>query len=170
MAASTRHGSTEYEMLNPVESQTHKSTSDATRPPHRIKKERSLFSNAFAVMITVLFVGVGFGLIHHFFYKYWNLRAVASDSQQRWIIRGGTAFAFGLKTSLAFGTGVAYIQYFWLCMNSRPYNVAEINSMFTILSQAMEFKNLKLWARLPVLAMLAIVTWCVLNVYFHECH
>ncbi|KAL2350505.1 hypothetical protein BJ546DRAFT_404129 [Cryomyces antarcticus] len=47
-----------------------------------------------ALMIASLLAGVAFALTHHFFYRYWHGTRVISDSQQRWITRGGTAFAF----------------------------------------------------------------------------
>jgi hypothetical protein len=150
VATRSPNDSVKYEMLNAK--QIH-----AKQPQWTVRSGTKLHAKAW--MAVSLLAGVAFGLIHHFFYWYWNGKAVASDSQQRWIIRGGTAFAFGLKTSLAFGTSVAYVQYFWLSMASGPYKVAKINSMFTILTNAFEFRDLKLWIRLPVLAIPAIVTW-----------
>ncbi|OQV06566.1 hypothetical protein CLAIMM_11115 [Cladophialophora immunda] len=112
-----------------------------------------------ASMACSIIVGLVFALVHHFFYTYWNGKVVSSDSQQRWIIRGGTAFAFGLKTALALGTGIAYVQYFWLTLCSKEFQVGKINSMFKVLGNAFELCDLKLWLRLPVLASLAVVTW-----------
>ena len=112
-------------------------------------------------MAASIIIGVLFALIHHCFYTYWNGKVVASDEQQRWIIRGGTAFAFGLKTALALGTSIAYVQYFWLTVASNEFKVGKINSMFKVLGNALEFYDLKLWSRLPVLFILAAVTWYV---------
>ncbi len=110
-------------------------------------------------MAASIVVGLLFGLIHHFFYTYWNGKVVDSDSQQRWIIRGGTAFAFGFKTALALGTSIAYVQYLWLTVHNMDMQVGKINSLFKVLGNALVLFDLGLWLRLPVLALLAIVTW-----------
>src|SRR5271155_2092688 len=107
---------TEYEMLNPTHSSNDAAPVDVKHYPQRGQQPTRPYWRADTIMAISLLVGIAFGLIHHFFYWYWDGRAVASDSQQRWIIRGGTAFAFAVKTSLAFGTSVAYIQYFWLSL------------------------------------------------------
>lgn len=162
MATQHSCGTVEYAMLNPTQSHTKSSIRNAEESAKSGQRGRLLQCKASITMIVSLVAGATFSLIHHFFYWYWDGKAVASDSQQRWITGGGTAFAFGLKTSLAIGTSAAYVQYSWLSMSARPHKVAKINSIFTVLSDATEFIDLRFWVRLPLLAILAIVTWYVL--------
>ena len=114
----------------------------------------------FVLAISII-IAVIFALINHFFYRYWNGRVVAGDSQQQWIIRGGTMFAFGFKTSLAMGSATSYIQYLWMSLRSRPYRAGEIDDLFAVLTNAFKFTDFKLWSKLPLLWLLAIVTWYV---------
>ncbi|OAP61920.1 hypothetical protein AYL99_04123 [Fonsecaea erecta] len=145
----TRTQDVEYEVLHP--GQHGRKDGTTPRAPRTWKVALSMACSIIA--------GLVFALVHHFFYTYWNGKVVSSDAQQRWIIRGGTAFAFGLKTTLALGTSIAYVQYFWLTVCSKEFEVGKINSIFKVLGNAFELCDLKLWFRLPVLASLAIVTW-----------
>ena len=114
-----------------------------------------------AVMSLSFIAGIICALVHHFFYHYWNNKVVGSDSQQKWIIRGGTIFAFGFKASLATGSGVAYIQCLWMSLRARPYEVGKVDSLFAVLTDVIEFADLKLWFGVPLLALPAILTWSV---------
>jgi hypothetical protein len=51
-------------------------------------------------MFAALLLGITFAVGHHLFYYFWNDKPVDSDSQQQWVIRGGTAFAFCVKMFL----------------------------------------------------------------------
>jgi hypothetical protein len=127
--------------------------------PGRSHQLRQIHWKNPALLGISLLAGIILALIHHFFYRYWNGKAVQSDVQQRWIIRAGTAFAFCFRASLAVGTSVAFVQYLWLSLQSRPHKIRHVDSMFAILSSAAQFLNFKLWARLPVLLFIALVTW-----------
>ena len=112
-----------------------------------------------SLMALGLVVGILFAFIHHLFYHYWNGREVQSDSQQQWVIRGGTAFAFGVKTAFALATGAAYVQLFWLRLRNRPSKIGKIDSMFEVLGNAWAFCDLTTWFGNPLLAIIAIITW-----------
>ena len=110
-------------------------------------------------MVISLLAGVAFALIHHFFYLYWDQKKVASDNQQRWIVRGGTGFAFGFKLALTIGSSAAYVQYLWLSLQKRPYQVGNLDSLFSALSSILPFADLRLWTRVPLLLTIALTTW-----------
>jgi hypothetical protein len=111
------------------------------------------------VMGISLLAGLVLALAHHFFYEHWHGRVVQSDTEQKWVIRAGTAFAFCFKASLAVGAGIAFVQHMWLCLQSMPHKIRHVDSMFTILSSAPQFLNFALWARRPVLLIMALITW-----------
>ena len=111
------------------------------------------------VMFVALFAGLAFALVHHFFYLYWDQKAVASDDQQRWIVRGGTGFAFGFKAALTIGSGAAYVQYLWMSIRKRPYQVGDLDSLFSALRTVSSFADVRLWARVPLLLTMALTTW-----------
>ncbi|KAI9853104.1 MAG: hypothetical protein M1838_001605 [Thelocarpon superellum] len=110
-------------------------------------------------MAASLLMGILFAIIHHLYYSYWDSREVASDNQQKWVIRGGTVFAFCFKTALAMGAAVAYTQYLWLSLRAKSHNADRINTMFTVLTNALHFRHLATWTEVPVLAGMAIITW-----------
>jgi hypothetical protein len=109
-----------------------------------------------------LLAGAVFALTHHLFYRYWDGRKSSSGTQQEWIVRGGTFFAFAFKVSLAAGGGVAYVQFLWMSLSKRPYQVRDVDSMFSVLSSPLAFRYLKLWAKLPLLTLVAALVWSVL--------
>ncbi len=111
------------------------------------------------LMVSGLILGILFALIHHLFYFYWNKKAVRSISHQQWVTRGGTAFAFAVKTAFAVTTGTAYVQVLWLRLRSRGSRIGRIDSMFSILGNAWQFHDFSLWLGAPALAVPAIITW-----------
>jgi hypothetical protein len=114
------------------------------------------------LMAGALLTGLIFALIHHFFYDYWNGKVVLDETQQQWITRGGTFFAFAFKVALAAGGGVAYVQFLWLSLRQRAYRVRDVDSMFTVLSNPLAFRLVKLWVKLPFLAVVAALVWLVI--------
>jgi hypothetical protein len=111
------------------------------------------------IMGISLLSGLVLALAHHFFYEHWHGRVVQSDTEQKWVIRAGTAFAFCFKASLTIGAGTAFVQHMWLCLQSMPHKIRQVDSMFAILSSAPQFLNFALWARRPVLLIMALITW-----------
>ena len=114
-----------------------------------------------AIMVAGLLAGIAFALGHHFFYRRFEGQAVKSESQQRWITRGGTAFAFLVKMSLAIATSTEYIQQVWKRLGERAVRVEGVDAMFVGLRDLSAFVNLKLWLGNPMLLALALITWYV---------
>lgn len=85
--------------------------------------ERGIHWKAPTIMLFAFLLGAAFASGHHFFYKHYNGAEVGSDTQQRWILRGGTAFAFAIKTSLAISVGVAFVQQLWLTLQRDSYRL-----------------------------------------------
>jgi hypothetical protein len=100
-------------------------------------------------------------LSHHLAYLRLDGTEVLSSIQQQWVIRGGTILAFITKMLLAVAASIAYTQWLFLCLMTKSYTLGRLDSMFAILSNALEFFDLRLWLTHPILAMLAIVTWWV---------
>ena len=111
------------------------------------------------LMASGLIIGILSALLHHFFYSYWDRKNVHDGSQQQWVVRGGTAFAFAVNTAFAVATGTAYVQVLWLRLRTKPTSIERIDSMFGILSHAWNFHHVKFWLGAPVLAIPAIITW-----------
>jgi hypothetical protein len=112
-------------------------------------------------MIAGLLAGIAFAIGHHFFYRRFEGQAVKSESQQRWITRGGTAFAFLVKMSLAIATSTAYIQQAWKKLGERAMRVERVDAMFIGLRDLSAFVDLRLWLGNPALLALALITWYV---------
>jgi hypothetical protein len=154
-------GNYESKMLPDVAAgvESRNSSSSQKNSQSQIPRQRKLDKQVPLVMGLSVVFAIIFALIHHFFYRYWNKRVVGSNSEQQWIIRGGTVFAFGFKTALVTGSGAAYVQYLWMTMRDRPFRVKEIDSMFSVLTDALKFRHLTFWFRVPLLAIVAIITW-----------
>ncbi|KIW89847.1 uncharacterized protein Z519_09276 [Cladophialophora bantiana CBS 173.52] len=96
---------------------------------------------------------------HHAFYQSLSRQPADNALLQLWAIRAGTALAFLSKLCLAIGTGVAYDQWMWVNLHSKPHEMGSLDSMFAILGNAFEFLAVRIWWRRPVLAFLAAMTW-----------
>jgi hypothetical protein len=111
------------------------------------------------VMFGSLLLGIGFALGHHFYFAAWNNKLVQSSDEQQWVARVGTGFAFLVKMFLAIATGTAYVQQLWLDLKSRPVTVESADSMFSVLANANELWDLRIWVYRPLLLLLAVITW-----------
>jgi len=107
-------------------------------------------SSAFASLIAVT---------HHELYSYWNNRPVANSTQQQWIARGGTAFAFLFKAACLISVSTAYVQLFWKTIRRKSYPTVQLNALYGVLRNPINFQELSLWSRHPLLAMVAIASW-----------
>lgn len=123
------------------------------------KRIKGLYRRNPTLMTCSLIRAVILALLHHFFYNYWKGKKVLSDTQQQWIIRGGTFFAFAFKLSLALGDGIAYVQLLWKSLRKHSFEVQDVDSMFSVLSNPLTLRFLKLWSRVPLLAAIAISVW-----------
>jgi hypothetical protein len=120
---------------------------------------RHIHFRAPTVMGTSFVLGVILVALHHALYQ--SFSGVQADSAllQLWVIRAGTALAFLSKLSLAISTGVAYDQWMWVDLHTKPEEMRSLDAMFAILGNAFEFLALRVWMRRPVLTFLAAVTW-----------
>jgi Kelch motif len=112
-----------------------------------------------AIMVGSLMAGVCFAIGHHLLYQQFDHQPVASFTQQNWIIRVGTAFAFLVKMSLAIATSAAYVQQFWATLSRKSVRISRVDALFTALKDITVFADVGLWLGNPVLTILAIVTW-----------
>ncbi|EXJ87133.1 hypothetical protein A1O3_04091 [Capronia epimyces CBS 606.96] len=103
--------------------------------------------------------GVVLMALHHVLYQTIDGEPATAAAVQSWVIRAGTALAFISKLCLAIGTGVAYDQWMWVDLHSKPHEIGCLDSMFAILQNAFEFLKLRVWFNRPALVFLAAVTW-----------
>lgn len=114
------------------------------------------------MIITVgLLLGIGLALAHHFLNAYLDRRPVDSVTllSQTWASRISTALAFMVKLSLATSVGAAYMQHQWLRFHEHDFNVEEVDSLTSILGNALNFFSSTVWLQHPILALVALVSW-----------
>lgn len=111
------------------------------------------------VMGAGFLLGVALMAVHHALYQTLSGEPANNALLQLWAIRAGTAIAFLSKLFLAIGTGIAYDQWMWVDLHSKPHEVRSLDAMFSILGNAFEFFALRVWLTRPVLTFLAAVTW-----------
>jgi hypothetical protein len=92
-------------------------------------------------------------------YSHYDGRIATDVATQRYIINAGTGLAFLVKMFLAIATGTAYVQQFWLNVKHKPNSFDAIDTLYSVLGNAILFWNLNLWFRNLMLAGLALVTW-----------
>jgi hypothetical protein len=113
------------------------------------------------VMASSLFLGGVSAVGHHVLYAHYDGQIANDLTKQRYIINAGTGLAFLVKMFLAIATGTAYVQQFWLSVKHEPKSFAAIDTLYSVLGNAILFWNLKLWFRNLTLAGLAVITWYV---------
>lgn len=112
------------------------------------------------ILISISFLlGLLLAIGHHVFYNHWNHQPVKSSSQQQWIIRGGTAFAFGVKTFLVLATSVSYTQVLFWHLRGKATKIEHIDSMFGVLANPWNFRFTLAWLKRPSLLFPAMVAW-----------
>lgn len=117
-----------------------------------------------ATIILALFVGLGFALAHHFMGSYLDNKPVSSISvSQAWISRFGTAMAFAVKIAFATSVAAAYTQHQWLRLQQQSFRTEEVDALTSVLSNALSFMSSTVWARHPMLAVVALVSWSVIQ-------
>jgi hypothetical protein len=106
-----------------------------------------------------LVLGTIVSLIHHFYYRYLDGRIVENSNQQAWFLRIGTGLAFITKALLTASAAIAYTQLLWRTLRSRPVTLSGIDSLFDVVHSAFSFTDLELWAKGPLLAVVALTIW-----------
>lgn len=140
------------------------------KPPTDARRARTMSENrisrvhwhAPATMISCFLLGLAFAIGHDRFYHHYDHRPVESSLEQTVIVTVGTAFAFMSKMIFAISTATVFSQQVWLSLRCRAESIHDIDELFDILGNALHFGKITLWARHWKLAIVALVTWCVM--------
>jgi len=107
-----------------------------------------------------LISGVVWAVSHHFFYaSYDKHRVDGAGLSQAWVVRIGTGMAFLVKTLLVVSATIAFTQHQWLTSRSKSFKIRQIDTISSILSNPLGFFQTRSWLHLPILSLLAVVTW-----------
>jgi hypothetical protein len=133
----------------------HAPLSQQTPHNHRFSGWKS-----YATMLGFLGTGIATAAVQHFYYSYLDGREVDQVSMsQSWAIRIGTAFAFLFKTCLVASVGVAYCQGFWYSVRRNSVRLYELDAIFSILNNPLNFIHKNIYLRRKVLVVLALICW-----------
>ncbi|KAF2019622.1 hypothetical protein BU24DRAFT_448077 [Aaosphaeria arxii CBS 175.79] len=113
-----------------------------------------------ATILIPLLAGLGIALGHHFMGTELDGRPVFSAAlSQAWISRFGIALAILVKLTLATSVGASYTQRQWQRFREHSFRMSEIDAMTSVLANAFSFLSSTVWARHPMLAVMAMVSW-----------
>ena len=160
-----RHASLDYLTSDMEPKRTSESTNTTRTSATSTTNRRSdrnpwILDGTLTFMLLSFLLGILSAIGHHIFNSHWNGQDIATASwSQTWTNRAGTAFAFLTKMFFVFSASVAFVQQFWKTARSRPIKVKGLDAMFDVLNDALQFFDLALWGRLPVLLSLSIITW-----------
>ncbi len=127
--------------------------------PKPVRRRERIHWKAPSLIVFAFIVGITAAIGHHVFYSSMNGRIVESELQQQVVTTTGTALAFLVKVLLAVSSGTAFTQCLWFSMRSQAANIQQLDSMFGVLSNPLEFLNLRFWLGHPVLTITAATTW-----------
>ena len=114
------------------------------------------------VMLSSLLLGIVFIIGHHLFYQSLHHTPTGDAIFEQQVNTGiGTAFAFIVRMFLVIAIGTAYWQLFWHQIRARPTSVAQLDTMSSIISSALEFFSIRTLFRFPVMALMAAFIWYV---------
>lgn len=124
---------------------------------------RDRFSFSLLYMLATLIAGVSIAVGHHLFYSRLNGQPVDTQLSQTWVNRIGTALAFVVKLFFVAAVGIAYTQYQWRTISRKPWKIRQIDSLTGVVNNAWFFYDISLWTRVPVLTVIAAVSWYVVS-------
>jgi hypothetical protein len=121
-------------------------------------------------MVASLLLGCLFATGHHLFYQSLVGKPATADSyeivgskisSQQANTAVGTAFAFLVKSCLAFAVSLAYLQAAWSAAKAerRPITVANMDVLLSALSNALALTNVFAWWKWPLLLLIALIAW-----------
>jgi hypothetical protein len=112
-----------------------------------------------AVMLSALLAGLIFSIVHDRYYHHYNRQPVENNFQQKVIVGVGTACAFLVKMFYTISTTTAFAQQLWLSLQYKAESIGDIDALFDILTNALNFRKFTLWARHWVLVLVALLVW-----------
>lgn len=114
------------------------------------------------IILLALVAGLLFALAHHVMGKRLNGKPVDDISvPQAWISRISTALAFAVKVMLAISVGTAYVQHQWLKFHRQSFMTEDVDSLTSVLGNALSFTGSVVWLRHPLLTVMALISWSV---------
>ena len=118
-----------------------------------------------AVMVCSLFSGILISFVHDIFNRLMNGHGAGGATEQQWVRRVETAFAFASRLFLCISTMVAYTQYLWFYLQRNTSRMASLDAMFSATNNSFRFIHVRLWRNRPILALIALVTWFMIPPY-----
>lgn len=123
-------------------------------------------ASATGALVAGLLLTVG----HHLFYQSLHETPVCENaffyrqvSQQQINIAIGTAFAFLAKACMVLAVSIAFVQIFWYATSQRTGDdfptLERIDAVYSVLDNAIEMFNVKLWYNYPLLMLIAALAW-----------
>lgn len=109
-------------------------------------------------MILAWIAAIALAVGHHLFYaRFYRKRVDETKTSQEWIIRIGTGLAFVVQTLFVVSATIACSQLQWLTIRSKPFNVPQIDTIFSVPANCLAFLQSRLWLRYPTLSLVALV-------------
>lgn len=111
------------------------------------------------LMALSLGLGITAALVHHFLYDSLDGKRTKGSNEQQWYVRIGTGLAFITKTLFTAAMTMAYAQILWFTLKSRSTTLKGLDSMFGVVHDVFLLRDAELWAKRPVLGLVALVIW-----------
>lgn len=131
----------------------------------RLHSENTIHWKAPAIMVLSLGIGILLSFIHNAFNMAMDGHSAGGATEQQWVRRAETAFAFASRLFLGIATTVAYTQYLWFYLQRHNSRLSSLDAMFSATNNSFRVIHVRLWRRRPVLALIAFVTWFVIRFY-----
>lgn len=106
-------------------------------------------------------LGILLIVAHDQVYAHYNGKPVSSQTQQQWVGRIGTGFAFLIKKLFSTAVGAACVQMLWWILRNKSTSIKTIDSTFSIVHNPFALKNFRLFTEAPVIVFMAAIAWYV---------
>lgn len=137
---------------------------EPTRSHSRIRGKGTLMNvaswRASATILSSLLLGLGIALAHHLMNSHLDQRPTHTVGlSQAWVSRFNTALAFLVKLAFTICVGATFVQRQWYSFHRHSFKVNEVDSITSVLGNALSFFDATVWIRNPLLAFAAAVAW-----------
>ncbi|KAK1623715.1 hypothetical protein BDP81DRAFT_454168 [Colletotrichum phormii] len=124
---------------------------------HNVGSPRDLWNSSWNMHL-FLFVGIGFAIGHHVFYRSLKGRLV-QDDEQITSMRYGTALAFAAKANLVMAVLSAFREQVWLVVGSKFLKVTTLDDMFDAPETPLSLLNWEFISKAKIAAALTLYCW-----------
>ncbi|KUJ07565.1 uncharacterized protein LY89DRAFT_742794 [Mollisia scopiformis] len=110
-------------------------------------------------IVSMLLLGLGLSLGHHFYYSWMNNQVTGDASRQAWPTRIGTGLAFLVTSFLKAATMTSLGQYIWTVVKRQPLTMSSLDRLFSLSTDPLGLFYWELMKSAKIALFLGLIVW-----------